>query len=106
MIEVGNGIGLDQVVVIGIEDQITEIDFSIDKTIKKAIKMVRIIKEEILRQGTIELYKIIEYKPLEGNKGETMEIVILIAVEAGQEIANFLILLGVMMEVELGQDHV
>ena len=44
MIEVGNGIGLDQVVVIGIEDQI--IDLRMDKTIKKGLNMVRIIEEE------------------------------------------------------------
>ena len=33
MIEVNNGIGLDQVVLIGIENQGIEIDLSMDKTI-------------------------------------------------------------------------
>ena len=35
MIEVGNGIGIDQVIVIGIEDQVIEIVLSIDKTTEK-----------------------------------------------------------------------
>ena len=43
MIEVGNRIGIDGVVVIGIEDQIIEINLSMDKTIEKSLNMVRII---------------------------------------------------------------
>ena len=46
MTEVGNRIVLDQLVVIGIEDQIIEIDLSINKTMEKDLNMVRIIEEE------------------------------------------------------------
>ena len=78
MIEAGNGIGIDQVVLIGIEDQIIDVDLSVDMPREKDLNMVRITEEE-----TSEEHKIIEDKPLEGNIEETMGIVILIGVEAG-----------------------
>ena len=42
MIEVGKGIGTDQVAVIDIEDQIIEIYLSMDKTIYRGLNMVKI----------------------------------------------------------------
>ena len=75
-IEVRNRTGLDGVLVIGIENQITEIDFSMDKTIEKGHNMVRIIKEEMLGEETIEEYKILKNKLLEGNIEVTKGIII------------------------------
>ena len=66
MIEVDNGIGNDQVVVIDIEYQIIDRP-QYGKTIEKVPSMIRIIEEE-----TIEEHKIIEDKPLEGNIEVTM----------------------------------
>ena len=106
MVEAGNGIGLDQVAVIGIEDQIIEIDLSMDTTMQKGLNMVRIIMEETLGEETIEDHKIIEDQPLEGNIEEMMGIVILIGVETGLEIDNFQVILGGMIEVALCQDQV
>ena len=91
---------------IGIEGRIIEMDLSMDKAIEKGLNMVRIIEEEILGEETIEEHKIIENKPLEGNIEVSMEMVILIGVEAGQEIDNVQIILGGMIEVALGKDQV
>ena len=52
MIELGNGIGIDKVVVIGIEDQIIYIDLSMDKIIERGLNIFRIIEEETLGQET------------------------------------------------------
>ena len=49
----------------GIENQIIEIDLSMDKTIEKGLNMVKIIEEEILGKEIIEEHKIIEDKCLE-----------------------------------------
>ena len=54
VIEVGNGIGLDQVLVIDIEDHIIEMEISMDKTIGKSLNMVRIIEEETVGEETIK----------------------------------------------------
>ena len=43
----------------------------------------------MLREETVEEAKIIDVKPLEGNIEVTTGIIILIGVEAGQEIDNF-----------------
>ena len=51
-------------------------------------------------------YRIIEDKPLEGNIEVAMGIIILIGVEASQEIGNFPMILGEMIEEALGQDPV
>ena len=73
MIEVSIGIGIDKVVVIGVEDQI--IDLSMDKTIEKGLNMVRIIEEETsVREDTIEKHKSIEDKCLEEDIEVTMGI--------------------------------
>ena len=42
MIEVGNGMDVDQVVVMGIKDQIIEIDLSMDKILDRGLNMLRI----------------------------------------------------------------
>ena len=68
--------------------------------------MVRIIEGETLGEETLEEHKIIEDKPLEMDIEETIGIVLLIGEEAGQEIDNFQIILGGMIEVALGQDQV
>ena len=104
MLEVGNWIGIDQVVVIGIEDQITKMDLSMDKTIKKDLNIVRIIEKEILGEETIEEYKIIENKLLERNIEVT--ITVLVGAEVGQEIDNIQVILGGMIKVALVQDQV
>ena len=64
------------------------------------------IKEDILGEETIDEHGITEDRLLEGNIEVTMGIVILIRVEAGQEIENFQVILGWMIEVALGQDQV
>ena len=46
--------------------------------------MFRIIEEETLGEETLEMHK-----PLEEDRSITMGIVILIRIEAGQEICNF-----------------
>ena len=51
-------------------------------------------------------HKIIAEQPLEGNIEEIMGIVNLIGVEACQEMDNFQVILGGMIEVVLGQDKV
>ena len=81
MTEVGNGIEFDQEEVIDIEDQIIEIDLSMDKTIGKGLNMFIIIAEESLGDKTIEEHKIIEDKLLEGNIEVTTGIVILMRVD-------------------------
>ena len=55
-----------------------------DKTIEKGLNMFRIIEEHTLGEKTLEEYKIIEDKPLEGNIEGTTRTVILTGVEAGQ----------------------
>ena len=54
MIEVANRIGLVQVVVIDIDDKIIKIDLSMDKTIRKGLKMVRIMEKKTLGEETIK----------------------------------------------------
>ena len=57
-------------------------------------------------EETTQEHKIIEDKPSEEDIEETTGIVILIGIEAGQEIDNFQVILGGMTEVVLGQDLV
>ena len=72
-----------------------------EKTIEKGLNMVRILEEV-----TLEMHKIIERKPLEEDLEETTGIVILIGIEASQEIGNIQVILGRRIEVVLGEDQV
>ena len=105
MIEVGNGIGKDQVIVIGIEDQIEEIDLSMDKTIARGFNMFQIIEDKTLGGETLEEHKIIEDKTLERNIEENHGNSNFDGVEADQEIGNFQVNLEGITEVGLGQDQ-
>ena len=105
MIEVGNEIGSDWVVVIDIEDEIIEIELSMEKTIQKGVNMVWIIEEETLGEQTIEENRIIEDKPLEEDIEGTTRIVSLIGIETGQEIDTFQIILGGIIAGVIGQDQ-
>ena len=88
------------------KDQIIDIDLGMDKTIDRHLNMVRNIEEEIIGEETIEQHKIKEDRRLEGNIEKTIGIVILIRIEAGQEIDNIQVSLEGIIEIVLGQDQV